>query len=106
MRISDWSSDVCSSDLPTGLCPCRSARGRRRSACGVRGSCLCPHVAAVDLEACAGQLVTKGALPILAGAAGGDVAAPAIVEGEACAFQASAKPLVGDRKSTRLNSSH
>src|SRR3546814_16417516 len=100
MRISDWSSDVCSSDLPTGLCPCRSARGRRRSACGVRGSCLCPHVAAVDLEACAGQLVTKGALPILAGAAGGDVAAPAIVEGEACAFQASAKPLVGaDRKS-------
>src|SRR3546814_11544046 len=38
MRISDWSSDVCSSDL---------------------------------------------------------VAAPAIVEGEACAFQASAKPLVG-----------
>src|SRR3546814_9646493 len=79
VRISDWSSDVCSSDL----------------ACSVRGSCPCPHVAAVDLESCAGQLVTKGVLPLFAGAAGGDIAASPPMEREACTFQASAKPLVG-----------
>src|SRR3546814_2041896 len=37
MRISDWSSDVCSSDLPAGSAPsrpspgCRQRRGRART---------------------------------------------------------------------------
>src|SRR3546814_2300449 len=31
MRISDWSSDVCSSDLPCGGTPCHVQAGRGRS---------------------------------------------------------------------------
>src|SRR3546814_9387312 len=44
MRISDWSSDVCSSDLASlqsaghrlrqGTCPCHEAGDQRRSGCG------------------------------------------------------------------------
>src|SRR3546814_20626793 len=33
MRISDWSSDVCSSDLPTARC-CRISRDRRANCWG------------------------------------------------------------------------
>src|SRR3546814_19324150 len=38
MRISDWSSDVCSSDLISRSRPCRSQPWRRRSP----GSSSCP----------------------------------------------------------------
>src|SRR3546814_19843678 len=39
MRISDWSSDVCSSDLCAGLCPRPRSRchSRRACACGCKG---------------------------------------------------------------------
>src|SRR3546814_11582936 len=56
MRISDWSSDVCSSDLPARECPPRpqrlartrkaAERPRRDGARGDRRGCLCRRGAA------------------------------------------------------------
>src|SRR3546814_8255887 len=56
MRISDWSSDVCSSDLPVDRNGIFSARepvaardqGRRQYGGGLAGERLCPRAAAAD----------------------------------------------------------
>src|SRR3546814_16971304 len=37
MRISDWSSDVCSSDLPINLTPPGFRHSLERQACGITG---------------------------------------------------------------------
>src|SRR3546814_9321671 len=52
MRISDWSSDVCSSDL-NGIFSAREPvaardQGRRQYGGGLAGERLCPRAAAVD----------------------------------------------------------
>src|SRR3546814_16609701 len=47
MRISDWSSDVCSSDL--GLPLCRAALAHRRGRYGETVDALLPHRAALRL---------------------------------------------------------
>src|SRR3546814_4212945 len=96
MRISDWSSDVCSSDLLAGLAaaPGRAlgrAAARRFQSVASRnedraGSALADGLAAVQLDA---ELVGDHLLAarLLAGLAAQVIA-------------------VRDRKSTRLNSSH
>src|SRR3546814_7927746 len=48
MRISDWSSDVCSSDLLFGMSGFGVGFGLRRTASG--GDLLCPSFALSDLE--------------------------------------------------------
>src|SRR3546814_6843819 len=86
MRISDWSSDVCSSDL-LDLIPVRERRSARR-----HERCRCRQAGAERFEALRLQRVeaTLGnqirALPVVA----------AIDQHQHAA----------DRKSTRLNSSH
>src|SRR3546814_18701131 len=42
MRISDWSSDVCSSDLPRVRGPRRGPEGRRRDRAGERAGARLP----------------------------------------------------------------
>src|SRR3546814_10975846 len=51
MRISDWSSDVCSSDLPhrAPACPARGGAGRKRGRCGGRTSAASER--ALDFDA-------------------------------------------------------
>src|SRR3546814_1882721 len=56
MRISDWSSDVCSSDLPASMCSNRSATrppsGRLRpSPCRQRSAARRPRGVQADLRA-------------------------------------------------------
>src|SRR3546814_3747308 len=75
MRISDWSSDVCSSDLRTG----KSLRTRSTSKARVELSpdkrCVlsCPRVAMSVLPGTAGQPVADGGHQRRADALGGDV---------------------------------
>src|SRR3546814_1789098 len=96
MRISDWSSDVCSSDLDVG-----AAAGQHLGRCDVRAARL-------DLDV--QVLVVVEALVL------GDVVAGELrlgdpfqlqrdrVGGNRLAGRERHRP--GDRKSTRLNSSH
>src|SRR3546814_1845869 len=109
MRISDWSSDVCSSDLGGSVPPSRPALTaqafRDVEADGVDEAGLdlrrdrLPEIGklagklALDLGP--GQLALEG--PQAAGAVGDDVAVRRR-EGD--------RRRLGDRKSTRLNSSH
>src|SRR3546814_5226062 len=105
MRISDWSSDVCTSDLLIPSLP--MARARRRIAAG----------AAVQRAAAAGVAdAGAGAGDPAAGPAqSGDVRDGARAQGGEGAEQGREEreeeageigAAAGDRKSTRLNSSH
>src|SRR3546814_7666715 len=117
MRISDWSSDVCSSDLPEACRP-PPHRGARQGGLGRKLVGPGPRSGAVDplpgrlvhlRTGQAGQL----AKPLLVvGGKAAQVAEPvvesslsdadALVEEQRAASRVEAK----DRKSTRLNSSH
>src|SRR3546814_3418556 len=92
MRISDWSSDVCSSDLGSGAPNSLRARNARRS---VRRSPRHPRSAT-------GRAAASALLLLRGGGVFGAFAAFTLLH-----------PLAGDdiidhlnRKSTRLNSSH
>src|SRR3546814_4175118 len=96
MRISDWSSDVCSSDLSVALygsAPCRSG-SLLRSAASIR-----PSLAPVER----GALLRRGDQPYGPGGGlvGGIGARQPALHGRA-AFDRDRR----DRKTTRLNSSH
>src|SRR3546814_2692692 len=90
MRISDWSSDVCSSDLPRA--------GLIVALCGI-GAAINPAAAgggAVILE-----VVEAFDLATLRPAIAAD-----LLEHRLCVDVAAVVHLRVDRKSTRLNSSH
>src|SRR3546814_10108762 len=101
MRISDWSSDVCSSDLP-----CAGAGARRTQ----------PAEMIPSLQRNAGRparLLADGCLdPLRKGPARHDRIAARVEGGNETAAKAIAADqhaqfiILGDRKSTRLNSSH
>src|SRR3546814_9383192 len=116
MRISDWSSDVCSSDLPERTLP-RERIGDAMAA-GVRYVAMSPHILVVLVRSTlfgVGSIVIQALLPLVArdlvgggsftygvllgafgiGAVGGAVGSGVLHQ-----------RLSTDRKSTRLNSSH
>src|SRR3546814_6038925 len=105
MRISDWSSDVCSSDLRRGVQRAVEdqedvlARALAEQAGGSQRDAFAePEPARLACDELAGQVVAAGL-----GAGGDGVgchALPARHAGIDALFQYS------DRKSTRLNSSH
>src|SRR3546814_8487124 len=116
MRISDWSSDVCSSDLVVGAVPGFAAHNTI--------IILLPFTLAVDVEIgmtfmialyCATHL--GGGIPaILVNIPGTGGAAATTLDGYPMAQQGKGQQALmlcffasvfgGDRKSTRLNSSH
>src|SRR3546814_9442601 len=105
MRISDWSSDVCSSDLKTG---------------GLTGAlALADAAAAAGLGVMTGSMISSSlsiapALVIAARSAFVDLDGPLWlsadrpggVNGAGGVLTPPAPGFWGDRKSTRLNSSH
>src|SRR3546814_2251866 len=99
MRISDWSSDVCSSDLI--LAALMLARG---SAFALRPGALRPVVgiALGQLGITIGYLSAVAYIPVSL-AALVFYAYPVLVAG---LLPLTGRGRVGDRKSTRLNSSH
>src|SRR3546814_2960872 len=112
MRISDWSSDVCSSDLVPGFVS-GSVRGgdcaveQFGQACGVGQGVL----AALDEAAGEGGGVPRAVGPVgLVRCRGLDLALDLLgSEREERFHQLDRRPVGGggaDRKSTRLNSSH
>src|SRR3546814_4854402 len=99
MRISDWSSDVCSSDLATDYAKADPARSFAER----RGITFRERVAEIVRQA---PEKARGMFDGLRLAIGGqDRGAPAAPERQRGIF-ADFKPLAPDRKSTRLNSSH
>src|SRR3546814_5801899 len=90
VRISDWSSDVCFSDLLGGGPAGRGWRG----ACG-GGAC--------EGAASARRSLWRG---VPGGGCGGDRVAQCRREVECGAARECGAAFGGDRKSTRLNSSH
>src|SRR3546814_6772015 len=104
MRISDWSSDVCSSDLHVGDAAGGQTHGRHR----VEGAEEAPHeeqVATDDEQQGGGEEVVEAAEEARRHTALrvehlGHGEAAEEVEDPAGGLQG------GDRKSTRLNSSH
>src|SRR3546814_6582964 len=105
MRISDWSSDVCSSDLPAGSARgCPTPGGRRR----VR---LAKHALPAGVKRSDAR--NPGGVP--AQQCGGRVAVCRPGERKSLAEHAAHRPKLArlhlgldplDRKSTRLNSRH
>src|SRR3546814_3915536 len=104
MRISDWSSDVCSSDLPSiGLHPRDMHRvvevmHRLRNA----GNTLVVVEHDPQVMVAADRIIDIGPGP---GERGGKI----VFDGTPAQLRASATltgDYLGDRKSTRLNSSH
>src|SRR3546814_2390077 len=109
MRISDWSSDVCSSDLlgkPELQRMIPFARGKAvGAAIGALALVVGAFVAGQTVYPERGQPVVEKASPTPAAAPVAPPAAPAAPateEDEAPAEEAAKE----DRKSTRLNSSH
>src|SRR3546814_4996341 len=100
MRISDWSSDVCSSDLEdlaaTELCllavPAQALRGVADALAPVLGPRVPLVLCAKGIEAVSGLLMTEVTAEALPGRP------LAVLSGPTFAAE--------DRKSTRLNSSH
>src|SRR3546814_4817435 len=100
MRISDWSSDVCSSDLPAQVHDIgQSSHGVRAAAEAEQADPVAGMIMADDrsiavddvlIEACAERRLED---------------LPDICRRQRSAF-AAPKPGIVDRKSTRLNSSH
>src|SRR3546814_7058214 len=101
MRISDWSSDVCSSDLAAGTVPFYRQRfaeaGVDPAAAVTWGSIArLPILKRSDLQG-AGEAIKTTALPKSHGRRH-DI--------ETSGSTGRAVRMLGDRKSTRLNSSH
>src|SRR3546814_1791343 len=109
MRISDWSSDVCSSDLPTW-------RKRYFTESGTLGNpaSLDARIQLFDKMLAKGMPLTRADLKVSL-----DAMVRAGMQGEAVRIAMAANPSAGaptsiydpefsqlDRKSTRLNSSH
>src|SRR3546814_2454780 len=133
MRISDWSSDVCSSDLATpaiaGLTPIASAMhgGQRVTLFALRDPGLFELTVSgsgeysLDLRI-AGDVNADGkvdgadSVALDAAAAGADITGDGVVDAgdrqlvaASYGFLANSAPVLADeldRKSTRLNSSH
>src|SRR3546814_3366790 len=112
MRISDWSSDVCSSDLAAALTLYAALNISRRVvllAVSIFIMALVrPHIAGIMVIALAGSLVLQRRLPLgqrvfLGGAA---LAATAAIVPFALTYAGLGEASGTDRKSTRLNSSH
>src|SRR3546814_3305703 len=105
MRISDWSSDVCSSDLVLG------AIFRRKAEVGVEAAADVVAIQHVDLVALGEELLLdlhgQGRLAS-AGKAGEPqhTAVVTVAHGAAIGREAVLDRDDVDRKSTRLNSSH
>src|SRR3546814_10361325 len=104
MRISDWSSDVCSSDLePTTLDP---AAARNRIVLATKGLEIATFFDLIGVDGLSGSGRLTGSLPVV-------FAGNAIIV-EDSQFDALGPgrlsiripALRQDRKSTRLNSSH
>src|SRR3546814_2785076 len=122
MRISDWSSDVCSSDLHRRLARAGPAGGRSALAAQFGGELLDPVaqvgqvVAAGDAELGQGALdaVLEHLLQAVPGVGGAfarlvDAVLDHVAHGVAAVVGELARGLLqvqADRKSTRLNSSH
>src|SRR3546814_11934630 len=108
MRISDWSSDVCSSDLPCPVVPCRN-NGLKRG----RSPCAMPFAAwkarLFDSPTTKSSKLWRGWNALTAGSAMGATMISSPVEGTAYAFSApapgalrtrhSSTPLFADRTS-------
>src|SRR3546814_9119234 len=103
MRISDWSSDVCSSDLP----PVADYFQRIRRVCDKYGVLLildevmCGMGRTGTLHACEQDGIAPDLMTIAKGLGGGYQPIGAVLLSGKI-FEAFSK----DRKSTRLNSSH
>src|SRR3546814_7812605 len=97
MRISDWSSDVCSSDLQFNYRSARSLNGRICVRISVMKAKL-PFLVAAGL---AGVLALSGCYGYDDGYGYGGVSV-----GSGYYGSSYYDPYYGDRKSTRLNSSH
>src|SRR3546814_3932941 len=98
MRISDWSSDVCSADLPGGqIIPARTARGLRvrRDDGHARLDQIIPVFDVLGVALAHQKNDGRG----VRRAVQGELFLPAGLEGAAGGDGV-------DRKSTRLNSSH
>src|SRR3546814_3846321 len=101
MRISDWSSDVCSSDLAR-LLPAAAVAGDRE-AVGLVAYLLDQ----LQAGGCSTWMQLPGRLPVDARQQQGFVAGPArLALGHADQHRAVDAQVGQDRKSTRLNSSH
>src|SRR3546814_5216356 len=115
MRISDWSSDVCSSDLPDGEAWLRNFGGQRmRSHLRRDGRMLVERLGPVRfrfaLHAQDGELWWRvngvklfGVLPLPASQFDGVYCREGEAEGR---YTFEVEAALPDRKSTRLNSSH
>src|SRR3546814_7111985 len=110
MRISDWSSDVCSSDLPwigLQLPPRVGELAEAPCATGHRVACRVVSTDQEQPEQCAGFVERGRAHPLVMSEERDDIVAllflltplPELHHGHI-------KILKADRKSTRLNSSH
>src|SRR3546814_5991663 len=97
MRISDWSSDVCSSDLAVTLQRLFQVAAQRRAVLGLlfEDGLLAQQVAVLALDIVAKGLVHRLGLQL-------QVGGPAQQAEQALAQVDQAQ----DRKSKRLNSSH
>src|SRR3546814_3977554 len=102
MRISDWSSDVCSSDL---MAPVTPDRPKRRSHPAVRIALLVIGTLLILSTPIVGPLPGPGGIFVFAGGL------TLVLRNSRWARRRFARlkrrwPKMGDRKSTRLNSSH
>src|SRR3546814_2671281 len=97
MRISDWSSDVCSSDLPDALTPDLGEAGEGQVAAVEARWHLPVH-----------QLVVARGQAIASGRIAPDPVTPRLLDLAGLGLGVLGRDQVhdGDRKSTRLNSSH
>src|SRR3546814_8913195 len=101
MRISDWSSDVCSSDLRDGVVA-GECRYSGRAAAGL--AAIQTAIADRFSEVCGTDAGAAGKIGDGAGHAQDALhGAGRQLQSIECAFE---QALIADRKSTRLNSSH
>src|SRR3546814_9151855 len=102
MRISDWSSDVCSSDLEGHAGVVSRDRGVLRSLGAGESLVDLVGVLGIGVAELEGMRTEVGIQPVLGGQAELVAVAPAL-----CVGTRTAQLQVGvDRKITRLNSSH
>src|SRR3546814_6575613 len=103
MRISDWSSDVCSSDLVVPSTPgWYEEHIRRLSAAGIQSAFQCYNINSLEtVERLIRRGIYTGPLVLNWVAIGGGMDAPNIYN-----LANFMRAVPEDRKSTRLNSSH
>src|SRR3546814_10269276 len=101
MRISDWSSDVCSSDLPLVQEPTQYTYGHDRNPANVQRQGVAAPTGANAGRG--GNVPVSGQLDLFSAEGTRSPAVPEKRDG----FWVNVKAVkTGDRKSTRLNSSH